>query len=468
MPDRIHSGKQRSGVSLTTKDRRDRGLCVEKQLAVRLTPLTELKFYYRNPRIHPRSQIRQIAHSIETFGFVVPALVDARGSIIAGHGRIAAAELLGWTAVPTISLHHLTESQAKAFMLADNRLTENCTWDDRLVAEHLKELSLAELDFSLEVTGFDMAEIDLRIEGLTEQPEDDPADSLLPQPRSESTVTRVGDLWLLGRHRVHCASALEKASYEALMQTAKAAMVFTDPPYNVAIEGNVSGLGATHHREFAMASGEMDEAEYTAFLSQACSNLAANSTRGALHFIFVDWRHIGELLAAGRNVYTELKNVCVWVKNHTGMGALYRSRHELIFVFKRGGAPHRNNVMLGRYGRDRTNVWLYPGPRTPSDEGNLLVCHPTVKPVRLVADAILDCTARGDIVLDGFLGSGTTVIAAERTARRCYGLEIDALYVDTTVRRWQAYTGEEARHASSARSFSELEAEREKEARNEH
>jgi DNA modification methylase len=464
MPDRVYGRRQRSGISSTTKDRRDRGLSIEKQLAVRLTPLTELKFYNRNPRLHPRSQIRQIAHSIETFGFVVPALVDARGNIIAGHGRIAAAELLGWTEVPTISLHHLTESQAKAFMLADNRLTENSTWDDRLVAEHLKELSLAELDFNLEVTGFNMAEIDLRIEGLTEQSEDDPADSL-PQPRSESTVSRRGDLWLLGRHRVHCASALDKASYEILMQTAKAAMVFTDPPYNLAIEGNVSGLGATHHREFAMASGEMDEAEYTAFLTRACANLAANTTQGALHFIFMDWRHIGELLAASRNIYTELKSLCVWVKNHTGMGALYRSRHELIFVFKRGGAPHRNNVMLGRFGRDRTNVWLYPGPRTPSEEGNLLEWHPTVKPARLVADAILDCTARGDIVLDAFLGSGTTVIAAERTARRCYGLEIDPLYVDTIVRRWQAYTGGEACHASSGRSFSEFEAEREKEAR---
>lgn len=324
MPDRIHGGRQRSEISLTAKDRRDRGLSVERQLAVRLTPLTELKSYQRNPRLHSRSQIRQISHSIETFGFVVPALVDARGNIIAGHGRIAAAKLLGWTEVPTISLHHLTESQAKAFMLADNRLTENSTWDDRLVAEHLKELSLAELDFSLEVTGFNMAEIDLRIEGLTDQLEDDPADSL-PEPRSESTVSRPGDLWLVGQHRVHCASALDKASYEILMQAAKAAMVFTDPPYNVAIEGNVSGLGAIRHREFAMACGEMDEAEYTAFLSQACSNLAAHSAQGALHFIFVDWRHIGELLAAGRNVYAELKNVCVWVKNHTGMGAFYRS-----------------------------------------------------------------------------------------------------------------------------------------------
>ena len=190
-----------------------------------------------------------------------------------------------------------------------------------------------------------------------------------------------------------------------------------------------------------------------------CSLLARYSLDGALHYIFMDWRHIGRVTCRGSEVYTELKNVCAWVKNHTGMGAFYRSRHELIFVFKHGRAPHRNNVQLGKYGRDRTNVWNYPSPRTPSEEGNLLALHPTVKPVRLVADAILDCTARGDIVLDSFLGSGTTVIAAERTGRRCFGLELDPLYVDTIVRRWQAYTGESARHTSSGISFNELETE---------
>jgi DNA modification methylase len=428
-------------------------------------PISELKLDPKNPRAHSPRQVRQIARSIERFGFVVPLLTDARGKVIAGHGRVLAALLLGWSEVPTICLDHLSEAQARAFMIADNRLAENSTWDDRLLAEQLKGLSELELDFSLDVTGFEMGEIDLRIEGLVAEPEgDDPADAL-PEPPSGSPVTRPGDLWLLDRHRVYCASALEEASYAALMQAEKAAMVFTDPPYNVPIERNVSGLGAIHHRDFAMASGEMDEAQYTAFLTQTCALLAHYSVDGALHFIFMDWRHIGELLAAGRKAYAELKNVCVWVKNHTGMGAFYRSRHELIFVFKYGRAPHRNNVLLGKYGRDRTNVWLYPSPRTPSEEGNLLALHPTVKPVRLVADAILDCSARGDVVLDGFLGSGTTVIAAERTGRRCYGLELAPLYVDTIVRRWQAHLGEDARHASSGRCFNELEAERAGEAR---
>jgi DNA modification methylase len=239
-------------------------------------------------------------------------------------------------------------------------------------------------------------------------------------------------------------------------------MVFTDPPYNVPIQGNVSGSGAVRHRDFAMACGEMDEAQFTDFLTQACLLLGRYSTDGSLHFIFIDWRHIGELLAAGHSIYTELKNVCVWIKNHTGMGALYRSRHELIFAFKHGRSAHRNNILLGRYGRDRTNVWSYPSPRTASDEGNLLAFHPTVKPVRLVADAILDCTTRGDIVLDAFLGSGTSVIAAERVGRCCYGLELDPVYVDTTVRRWQAYTGDDARHALSGKLFNELAVERAK------
>jgi DNA modification methylase len=236
-------------------------------------------------------------------------------------------------------------------------------------------------------------------------------------------------------------------------------MVFTDPPYNVAIDGHAGGLGAIHHRPFAMASGEMSETEFTAFLSQACRNLAAFSANGSIHFLCMDWRHLEELLAAGRDAYHELKNLCVWIKDNGGMGSLYRSRHELVFVFKNGDARHRNNVQLGRFGRNRSNVWHYPGVNSFArcgEEGNLLALHPTVKPVAMVADAIRDCSARGDIVLDSFLGSGTTVVAAERTGRRCFGLELDPAYVDTIVRRWQALTGENAHHAASGRSFDDL------------
>jgi DNA modification methylase len=246
------------------------------------------------------------------------------------------------------------------------------------------------------------------------------------------------------------------------MQGRKGAMVFIDPPYNVRIDGNVSGLGSIHHREFAMASGEMNEAEFIDFLSRAFSLLADNTANGSVHFICMDWRHLAEILGAGRQTYEELLNVCVWAKANAGMGSFYRSQHELIFVFKNGRGPHRNNVQLGQFGRNRTNVWQYPGANSfarHSDEGNLLAVHPTVKPVQLVADAIMDCSARGDIVIDSFLGSGTTVIAAERTGRRCYGIELDPLYVDVIIRRWQSFTGEQARHASSDRTFVELEAE---------
>jgi DNA modification methylase len=244
-----------------------------------------------------------------------------------------------------------------------------------------------------------------------------------------------------------------------LMGEEQAAMGFTDPPYNVPIEGHASGLGATHHRPFPMASGEMDSTEFTAFLREALRNLAACSVDGSIHFVCMDWRHVEELLGAGRAVYGELKNLCVWVKDNAGMGSLYRSQHELVFVFKHGRNGHRNNVQLGRFGRNRSNIWRYPGTNSFArcgDEGNLLALHPTVKPVAMVADAILDCSARGDIVLDAFLGSGTTPIAAERTGRRCYGLELDPAYVDTIIRRWQALTGGSARDAASGRSFDDL------------
>jgi DNA modification methylase len=332
--------------------------------------------------------------------------------------------------------------------------------DDRLLAQQLKDLSLLGLDFSLELTGFEMPEIDLRIASLDEPPEagDDPAD-VMPEIPASPPISKVGDLWLVGRHRLLCGTALDSVAFAALMGDARAATVFTDPPYNVPIDGHASGLGAIHHRPFPMASGEMSRTEFTAFLGQAFQNLAAFSFDGALHYVCMDWRHVEELLAAGREAYTELKNICVWVKDNGGMGSLYRSQHELVFVFKHGRNGHRNNVQLGQFGRNRSNVWHYPGANSFArcgDEGNLLALHPTVKPVALVADAILDCSARGEIVLDAFLGSGTTLIAAERTGRRCCGLELDPAYVDTTIRRWQALTGGSARHAARDRSFDDL------------
>jgi DNA modification methylase len=436
-------------------------------LAIAYRNIAELQTDSKNPRVHSEKQIQQVARSIEAFGFNVPFLVDRRLKLIAGHGRLAACTLLGINKVPTICLDHLTENQVRAFMIADNRLAEQATWDSNLLAEQLRELCEVELNFDLEATGFQVAEIDVLLEAASPELKgrSDPADDL-PEA-SPSAVTREGDLWLLGPHRVHCGNSLHPESYSALMESHLAAMVFTDPPFNVKIDGHAMGLGAIRHKNFQMASGEMTESEFTDFLAQVMRRCALLSVAGSLHYAFMDWRHMSEILAAGNRVYSELKNVCVWVKDNGGMGSLYRSQHEFVFVFKNGKEGHRNNIQLGQYGRYRTNVWQYPGvnsfSRSATGEGNLLELHPTVKPVALVADAIMDCTSRRDIVLDPFLGSGSTVIAAERTGRVCFGIELDARYVDTIVRRWQRFTGLSATHGVSGRTFIELEQEAENE-----
>src|SRR6202048_5217278 len=432
---------------------------VPSRMSVAYRQIEELKPDPANPRRHTRKQVRQIAESIKAFGFNVPILIDRDGNIIAGHGRWLAGREFGMTEVPTLCLDHLTPAQARAFMIADNRLTEISVWDDRLLARQLKELSLVGLDFDIEVTGFEMGEIDLRIASLDDpaQAEADPADVVPEIPATP--LSKLEDMWLLHRHRLLCGSALDSAVFAALMGEERAATAFIDPPYNVRLDGHAGGLGAIHHRPFPMASGEMDRPEFTAFLGEAFRNLAAFSVDGAIHFVCMDWRHVEELLAAGRDAYGELKNICVWVKDNAGMGSFYRSRHELVCVFKHGRNGHRNNIQLGQFGRNRSNVWHYPGANSfarYSEEGNLLALHPTVKPVAMVADAILDCSARGDIVLDAFLGSATPLTPAERTGRRCHGMELDPAYVDTSIRRWQKLTGGSARHAESGRSFDDL------------
>ena len=435
----------------------------QQVLSIEYQPLASLQFDSQNPRLHSKKQIRQIARSIEAFGFNVPVLVDARRQLVAGHGRVLAAQLLGVTDVPTIRLEHLTEAQTRAFMIADNRLTENSVWDDRLLAEQLKSLAVLELDFSIDVTGFEMGEIDVMIEDLapTSSGKDDPADAI-PDFGTKPQVTRAGDLWVLDRHRVYCGDARNGAVYSVVMKDRRADMVFADPPYNDPIDGYVTGFGKVHHPEFAVASGGMSESEFTDFLTNVLAELARNSVDGALQFICMDWRHSGELISAARSIYAEFKNLCVWVKEGAGQGSLYRSQHELVFVFKNGKRPHRNNIQLGQYGRYRTNVWQYRRVNSPlrtTEDGNLSALHPTIKPADLVADAILDCTARGDVVLDPFLGSGTTVIAAERTGRACYGIELDPRYVDLVVRRWQGFTGQSAVLESTGQNFNEIEQE---------
>ena len=427
---------------------------IDYSLAVVYRRAIDLNPNPKNPRTHSKTQIRQIADSIQNFGFTNPILIDRDNSIIAGHGRVEAAKLLCRDSVPTIQLESLTPEQVRAYIIADNRLAENGGWDKEILAIELQHLLTIE-DFDVRLTGFEVPEIDLILQEVARQEEPDEILEIEAGP----AVTRSGDLWQLGKHRILCGTSLLDVNFSALLGKRRADIVFTDPPYNVPIEGNVCGKGTVHHREFAMASGEMDEVQFLSFLSTTFQLLNRFSTSGSVHFICMDWRHMPELLDAGHRFYEELLNVCVWVKDNGGMGSFYRSRHELIFVFRNGKDRHRNNVQLGRYGRNRTNVWEYPSVNTASrtgEEGNLLALHPTVKPLAMVADALLDCSARGDIVLDGFLGSGTTLLAAERVSRTCYGIEIDPLYVDIAIRRWQRLTGEHAIHVKRDKRFDDL------------
>jgi len=420
--------------------------------------VSALRPYARNARTHSRRQIKKIAASIERFGFVNPVLIDENNQIIAGHGRVAAAKLLGWPEVPTLRVEHLDETEKRAYILADNRLAEEAGWDREMLAIELQ--GLIDLDFSIELTGFDITEVDLLLDGEAEAkaPDRNIEDEIPPVPAPGTAITRPGDLWQLGQHRLFCGDATTATSYARLLGGAKAALIFTDPPYNVTIGGHVSGLGKVRHREFAMASGEMTSDEFRSFLKSVFGHMAAHSADGSIHFICMDWRHLGETLAAGTSIYAELKNLCVWVKSNGGMGTFYRSRHELVLAFKNGTAAHINNFELGQTGRYRTNVWQYAGVNSFGRERDMaLAMHPTVKPVALVSDAIRDCSKRKQIVLDPFAGSGTTVIAAEKTGRRAYALELDPIYCDTIIRRWQAFTGKRALHADTGRSFEEME-----------
>jgi DNA modification methylase len=431
-----------------------------RDLSIEVLPIDSLRLNARNPRTHSVAQIRQIADSIKQFGFTNPILVDADHGVIAGHGRILAAKLLGILEVPTIRIDHLTAAQKRAYVIADNRLAENAGWDRELLALELQYLSEMDLDFESTITGFEIPEIDLLLQEINLAENSDDGNRILEIDESASPVSQLGDHWIMGVHHLLCADATQAQSFEQLLGTQKAQMVFIDPPYNVPIDGHVCGLGAIKHREFLMASGEMSEAEYIDFLKTVFGLLTRFSIDGSIHYVCIDWRHCYELTSAGRECY-ELKNLCVWNKDNGGMGSLYRSKHELIFVYKNGHSSHINNIELGRHGRNRTNIWEYPGVNSLR-EGRMddLAMHPTVKPVALVADAILDCSKRGGIILDCFAGSGTTLIAAEQTGRLGYIMEIDPRYVDVIVRRYEQTSGNEAIHAPTRATFAQVQSER--------
>lgn len=422
-------------------------------------PIDSLTTYSNNPRKHPERQLVKIATSITEFGFTMPALIDEDDVIIAGEARIAAAKRLGMAEVPVIVAHQWSKAQVRAYRLADNKLAELATWDADALAIELA--AIIELDETpIEILGFETAEVDLLLDSNSKaETSEDEADEQIEVPADP--VTRPGDLWLLGKHRLLCASCLETASWDELLAGEIAAMTFTDPPYNVPVSGHVCGLGKASHAEFAMASGEMSSPEFIAFLSAFLEVMLPHLKEGAVLDVCMDWRHLAELLAALDANKLMLLNLCVWNKTNGGMGSLYRSKHELVLVAKKGKAPHTNNVELGKHGRYRTNIWDYAGVNTfGQNRMEDLADHPTVKPVALVADAIRDVSLPGEIVLDAFMGSGTTILAAERTKRRAYGVEIDPGYVDVAIRRWEKLTGQMAVLASTGQKFAEVAAER--------
>ena len=416
-----------------------------------------LRAHPSNTRTHPKKQIHQLARSIKQFGFTVPIVADDAGVILAGHARWSAAKELSLESVPVVVLSGLSDTEARAYVLADNKLAEKAGWDRNTLAIELSNLGplLAEIDLDISITGFEPAEFEVLLGDIVD-PEADPADE--PPPLTTVPVSRKGDVWLLGanRHRLLCGDARDASHFRKLMGANRAAMVFADPPYNVAIK-SVQGRGKIKHGDFVMAAGEMSKPQFTAFLTETLGLAADHSADGSIHFICMDWRHMEEMLCAGRAVYAELKNLVVWAKTNAGLGSFYRSQHELIFVFKNGDSPHTNNFELGQHGRHRSNVWTYSGVNSfRAGRMDELAVHPTVKPITLVADAMRDCSRRGEIVLDPFMGSGTTILAAERVGRRAYGLELDPLYVDAAVRRWERFTKADAVLERTGQSFDEL------------
>ena len=420
-------------------------------------PAGALAPYPRNARTHSRKQIRQIAESITQFGFTNPLLIDSSNMILAGHGRLEAAKLLGLDKVPCVRLEHMSAAQKKAYIIADNKLALNAGWDEELLALELKELLAIDDGFAIGITGFTIAEVDGLIEGLSVEEPGSPREEVLPPVVDGPAVTGLGDVWRLGKHRLICGDSLSSDVVGLLMAGETAQMVFTDPPYNVPIAGHVSGLGNVQHRDFAMASGEMSKEQFTGFLEKAFGNLANHSADGSIHFICMDWRHMPEMLEAGEKVFSELKNLIIWAKDNGGMGTFYRSRHELIFAFKNGTAPHINSFELGQHGRYRTNVWAYKGMNSfGAGRDADLALHPTVKPVAMIADAIKDVSTRNGIVLDLFGGSGSTLIAAHKTGRRGYTCELDPVYCDSIIRRWQAYSKDDTVLESTGQRFEQV------------
>jgi DNA modification methylase len=428
-------------------------LNIDKGIALRKP--SDLVPWEGNPRTHSEKQLTALMGSIKQLGFQVPVITNEDGIILAGHGRVEAAKRLGLKEIPTIVAAGLSKAEQRAFVLGDNKIASMSKWDNQLLRSEIQ--FLLDADFHIETTGFSTCEIDIMLDDC-DDPEELPGDALQPEDIEEQIITaRPDDLWVLGKHRLFCGDALELSSYGPLFKSGEVAqMCITDPPYNVKINGHVTGKGQKKHEEFVMASGEMSPGEFTDFLGKACENISSYTQEGGAVFCFMDWRHMREILDAGEQVFGNLKQLCIWNKDNAGMGTFYRSQHEMVFVFRNGEGEIINNFELGQYGRYRSNVWNYPGVNTFTGKGyKKLALHPTVKPVSLIADAVRDCSHRNGLVLDPFAGSGTILIACERSGRAARAIEYEPKYIDVAIRRWQRVTGKSAVHERTGLTFNE-------------
>lgn len=422
-------------------------------------PIEKAIFYDDNPRLHPERQITMIEASIRKFDMVNPILVTPNNEIIAGHGRVIAARRLGMKSIPAIMLPHLSEAEVKAFRVADNAIALKGEWSIELLAQEIELVASLDLDFDPIEIGMETGEIDFLISSTKQKATTQLPPALVAEPdRSTPAIARIGDVFTIGRHIIVCGNSIDPKVYHSAMGSRLADAVISDMPWNLPAKA-ISGLGAIKHRDFLMAAGEMSAPEFAAFTETVLSNQAMFAKPGALCFQFINWRSVDVVIAGGKKNVGDLVNICVWVKPSGGMGSLWRSRHELVCVFRVQGGKSKNNVELGKHGRNRSNVWEYASPSGFGPERQKLKLHPTCKNEKMIGDAIMDCTDRNDLILDAFLGSGTTILAAHETGRIGVGIELDPYYVDLAVGRISVATGETAIH-TDGRSFDQLRAER--------
>jgi len=434
-------------------------------LEVEEVPIERLKPFKKNPRDHSKAHVAEVAASIGAFGMNVPILADDAYELIAGHATLLACKSLGMATVPVIRLGHLSEAEKVAFRIAHNRLCEKGVWDPELLVANFEILYDADLSFDFEATGFSTGEIDVMrmggkeaVRAAAEAARLAEETVALPDPDARP-VSRLGDRFQIGRHIIVNGNAKEQSSYKLALAGSKADLALCDAPYGCAIAGHASGLGRVKHDDFIEGSN-LSSSELQDLVGQASALQAAHSKGGAYNIQFTDWRAMLDMQLANRKVYPELKHICIWKKTNGGMGSLWRGAWEGILVYRVAGGKSRNNVMLGVHGRNRTDVFEYAGVNTfKPGRMDELQAHPTCKPVPLLADLILDVTPIGGIVLDVFMGSGSTILAAHETGRTGVGIELDPKYVDVAVRRIEKSVGEPAIH-QSGKTFEELAVER--------